>query len=120
MAVAFQFITEGAHHLAMAQIATFAHIDIAPHLLEWCVGPHALYAFNGGFHCKKRHNLHQTADGNRQQRQHTHQDNIAFNDAVITKPAEHLPILLLFRRDGMGRGKARRGFRGFPFSDGLP
>ena len=63
MAVALDLVAERADHLAMTEVATLAHIDVAAGKLERRVGPHAFDLLDGRGEPEQGRDLEQAADG---------------------------------------------------------
>ena len=62
MAVALDLVAQRADHLAVAHIAAFADIDVAPGKLERRIGPHALDLLDGRVEPEQRRDLDDAAD----------------------------------------------------------
>ncbi len=67
MAVALDLVLEGADHLAMAEIAALADVNVAARKLKRRVGPHAVHLFDGRFQVEQRRDLHEAADGDHEE-----------------------------------------------------
>src|SRR5690242_13476296 len=59
MSVTLHFITQRTDHLAMADIATFPHIDVTAARLERRIRPHARYMFHCRFDSEQRNDFDQ-------------------------------------------------------------
>ena len=85
MAIALHLVAHRADHLAVAAIAAFADVDAAPFQLQGRVGAHPFDLFDGVFQVEQRHDLHQTADGYDQKRQHQKKGGMRFDYLVFVK-----------------------------------
>src|ERR1019366_1050183 len=83
MTVAFDLVAKRANLLAMAQIATFAHIDVAPFQLERGVGAHAVDMLDRAPDPKERRDLHRPADRHHDQYPDQQQDGVAFQPTMV-------------------------------------
>ena len=63
MAVALDLVAKRADHLAVADIAALADVDVAPGELERRIGPHALHLLDGRGEPVERRDLDDAADG---------------------------------------------------------
>src|ERR1035438_6709722 len=88
MAVALDLVAQRADHLRMAEIAAFAHIDVAPGELERRIGTHAVDLFDRVLQIEQRHDLDQSADGDDDQNADHQNDRILFEDGVFL-PKRH-------------------------------
>ena len=80
MTVAFGLVAERADHLAVADIAAFADIDIAPRQFERRIGPHALHFFDGVLEVEERRDLDDAADGDDEEAQDQQERGVAFDE----------------------------------------
>src|SRR3954468_12140242 len=62
MAVALDLVAHRADHLAVAEIAALADVDVAPGELEGRVGPHPLDLLDRALEVEQRHDLDEAAD----------------------------------------------------------
>ena len=83
MAVALDLVAQGADHLRMAKITTFAHVDVATGELERRIGPHAGGRLDRAAQIEQGHDLNQAADRDHDQNPEQKQDRIALEDPVF-------------------------------------
>jgi hypothetical protein len=62
MAVALDLVPEGADHLAVADIAAFADVDVATGKLQRRVGTHPFHLLDGVLEIEERRDLDDAAD----------------------------------------------------------
>jgi hypothetical protein len=85
VAVAFDLVAEGADHLAVADIAALADVDVAPGQFERGVGAHPLDLLDGVLQVEQRRDLHDAADGHHQEGEQAKQRDVAFELLVLVK-----------------------------------
>ncbi|MNR14131.1 hypothetical protein D3C85_1305890 [compost metagenome] len=106
VAIAQRLRVEGADHLRVAVVATFAQVDVAAHELHRGVGPDALHRFGGRLLVEQRHDFGQAANGDDHQRQHD-QPEVAGFDLLVAETAGFFDLLghvaLLRRATGSRR-----------------
>ncbi len=78
MAVALDLVAQRADHLAMADIATLADIDVAAGELQRRVGTHAVNLLDRAVHPKEWRNLHRAADSDDDEDADQQEDRIFF------------------------------------------
>ena len=88
MAVALDLVAQRADHLRMAEIAAFAHIDVAAGEFERRIGPHAVDLFDRVLEIEQRHDLDQAADRDDDQNADHQDDRVLFEDGVFL-PKRH-------------------------------
>jgi len=118
MAVAFHLVAHGAHHLAVADIASFAPIDFATCDFQRRIGAHSLYLLDGVVEVEQRHDLHDPTNTNadHKEAENQQQRGVAFNRAVFVKKS-HFRALSLFSGHcgtGIGRLALCRAGHSFP------
>src|SRR5215831_8557700 len=67
MSVTLDLVAQRPDHLRMAQIATFAHIDVASGEFERRIGTHALHLFDRALEIEQRRYFHDAANGDDQE-----------------------------------------------------
>ena len=88
MAVAFDLVAQRTDHLRMAEIAAFAHIDVAAGELERRIGPHTVDLFDRVLEVEQRHDLDQAADRDHDQDADEENDRVLLEDCVFV-PERH-------------------------------
>ena len=83
MAVAFDFIAQGADLLAMTDIAAFAHIDVAALEFQRRIGTHAADLLHRAAHPEQRSDFHGAADGDHQDDADQQEDGVLFQPGVV-------------------------------------
>ena len=82
MSVTLHLIAQGADHLAVAQIAALANVDVAPGKLERGVGTHPVHLFDGALQVEVGHQLDQATDGNHDKDADCENDRVLLEDRV--------------------------------------
>ena len=83
VAVAFHLVAERADHLAVVDVAAFAHIDVAPRLLERSVRPHTVDLLDRVVDPEERRNLDRAADGHRDEGEDRQKRDVALQLLVL-------------------------------------
>jgi hypothetical protein len=66
----------------MAEVAAFAHIDVAPGKLQRRIGTNAIDLFDGVLHVEERHDFHEAANGDHEQDPDQKDDRVLFENGV--------------------------------------
>ncbi len=77
MAVALDLVAERADHLAVADVAALADVDVAPGQFQRRVGTHALHLLDGVLEVEERRDLDDAADRDDEQRADQQQSGVA-------------------------------------------
>ena len=110
--VAFHLILEGADHLAVAEIAALADVDVPARQLQRRVGAHPVHLLDGRLQVEQRRDLDEAADGDHEENAEKQDEGVLLKGCV----AEFHDRLLLGRKSlrtaQLGRcGDARVGLR---------
>ena len=95
VAVALHFVAQRADHLAVAEIAALADVDVAAREFERRVGPHALDLLDRALEIEQRHDLHEAADRDHDQDAEQQKKRVLLEDVVLREEARHLGSLPL-------------------------
>ena len=95
VAVAFDLVAERADHLAVAGVAAFADVDVAPGELERRIGPHPLHLLDRVLQVEERRDLDDAADGDHHERADQQERRVAFDGAMSVKQGHSCDFLIL-------------------------
>ena len=114
MAVALDLVAQRADHLRMAEVAAFAHIDVAAGELERRIGPHAVDLLDRVLQVEQRHDLDEAADRDHDQDADHKDDRVLLEDCVSLPERHGRPRLFRRRQREAGRRGGDRRVHGFP------
>ena len=91
--VALHLVAHRADHLAVADVAALADVDVAPRQLQRRVGPHALHLLDGVLEVEEGHDLHDAADEDHEEARAEEQRRVALQGLVMVEEG-HCLILI--------------------------
>ena len=116
VAVALDLVAQRPDHLAVADVAALADVDVAAGELERRVGPHALDLLDRALEVEQRRDLDDAADRDHEQDADDEQDRVLLEDLVSWSKSD-------MARSSLGRLQRQRAARlrsASPRADGHP